>query len=212
MANATTEEAPLWLRRAMLGVCFWVGHRRALYRRHPLTEGAIVAELCNLINANLPSKLNLLCEVPYSKLIDVKDKESRFTERSRVDLSVGTIIRDQDGKTSMRDCKMIMEVKRTPSENAAIQNDLYRLAEVKNKKPSIQTILLLVSEGNRPQEYVSEDGYQINDTFEIEDEDACNYVVLSIQKAVFKLSDVDVAHYACALEVRSKEAKVRSQK
>lgn len=56
--------APLWLRRSLLGVCLWVGHRRALFRRRPLAEVALVAELCNLISANIDDDRFISCEVP----------------------------------------------------------------------------------------------------------------------------------------------------
>ncbi len=46
-----------------------MGHRRCLYRDYPLAEGALVAEVCNLIYANLPENLQLLCEVQYSSFV-----------------------------------------------------------------------------------------------------------------------------------------------
>src|SRR5450759_1842594 len=48
------EDVPDWARQALQGVTYWMGHRRCFYRNHPLTEGALVAEICNLVHANLP--------------------------------------------------------------------------------------------------------------------------------------------------------------
>jgi hypothetical protein len=47
-----------------------MGHRRCLYRDYPLSEGALVAEVCNLIHANLSEPLQLQREVQYSTFIE----------------------------------------------------------------------------------------------------------------------------------------------
>jgi hypothetical protein len=54
------KKQPLWIERAMQGGAYWMGHRRCLYRDYPLSDGALVAEVCNLIYANLPRELQLL--------------------------------------------------------------------------------------------------------------------------------------------------------
>src|ERR1039457_5416711 len=80
---------PPWARQALQGVAYWIGHRRCLYRDYPLSEGALVAEICNLIYASLPRDSVLLCEVQYSKLLDdAKDRPTELQVRSRVDLMV----------------------------------------------------------------------------------------------------------------------------
>jgi len=66
---------PFWAKRALQGIAFWIAHRRCFYRQHPLTEGALVAEICNLINANLRDRdLTLDCEVQVSKFLSQKPK------------------------------------------------------------------------------------------------------------------------------------------
>jgi hypothetical protein len=45
---------PQWIGRTLQGLAFWIGHRHALYHDHQIPEGALVAEACNLIQANLP--------------------------------------------------------------------------------------------------------------------------------------------------------------
>jgi hypothetical protein len=49
----TLNRIPAWVDDALQGITFWIGHRRAMYRHSDLTEGAIVAELKNLINHGL---------------------------------------------------------------------------------------------------------------------------------------------------------------
>lgn len=86
--NSTLKKWPPWAKNALQGITHWIGHRRCLYRNYPLSEGALVAEICNLIHANLPDELTLLCEVQYSKLLHKYDKPAELTERARADLVV----------------------------------------------------------------------------------------------------------------------------
>ena len=79
---------PSWTREALQGVTYWIGHRRCLYRDYALSEGALVAEICNLIYANLPDDFVLMCEVQYSRLIGYDERPTELTERARADLVV----------------------------------------------------------------------------------------------------------------------------
>jgi len=47
--TTSLNKRPRWTQRALQGVAYWMGHRRCLYRDYPLSEGALVAEVCNLI-------------------------------------------------------------------------------------------------------------------------------------------------------------------
>jgi hypothetical protein len=50
------DRPPKWAERALQGLAFWIGCRHSLYAHYPLSEGALVAEACNLIYANLDAK------------------------------------------------------------------------------------------------------------------------------------------------------------
>jgi hypothetical protein len=59
-----------WLEHALQGLAFWIGHRHSFFNSYHLTEGALVAEACNLIQANLPKhQLTLLPECMYKNLV-----------------------------------------------------------------------------------------------------------------------------------------------
>ena len=75
----TLEKWPYWVQRALQGVTYWIGHRRCLYRNYRLSEGALVAEVCNLIHANLSDQKLLMCEVQYSKLLHRDEKPTELT-------------------------------------------------------------------------------------------------------------------------------------
>ena len=138
-----TNDAPSWLKKALGGVCFWIGHRRSLYGEYPLGESAIVAELCNLLYANISREMKVVCETLYAELIDISDRQSEFTERSRIDLCVcrkGKSERELLGRV-----EFAFEVKRGISANSSILADLKRLYELKEKRPEIRAFLSLGS-------------------------------------------------------------------
>ena len=68
-----------------------MGHRQALYRGYPLSEGALVAEASNLIFANLSPEERLLCEVQYSHLA-LPDSWTTARGEIRADLVVASRI------------------------------------------------------------------------------------------------------------------------
>jgi hypothetical protein len=67
-------ERQVWLEHALQGLAFWIGHRHSLFRDYPLSEGALVAEACNLIQANLPRELVLMPECVYKNLVKAGTK------------------------------------------------------------------------------------------------------------------------------------------
>ena len=195
-----STQAPAWLRRALLGTCFWMGHRRALFREYPLGESAMVAEMCNLLFANLPTGLKLVCEVQYSKLLDIPDTETEFTEKSRVDMCVcGPLER---GDEPLEKVQCVLEVKRGSASTAAVNDDLRRLLELKIVRPDVRAFLLLVSEGKRPTRFVNAKSFGFKKKLAIPKTDG-HCCVRAVMKAVPAVNSLDNAHYACAIEVLS---------
>src|SRR5688572_19778057 len=86
--TSSPKDLPAWVHKALQGITYWIGHRRCLYRHYPLAEGALVAEICNLIHANLPDRFLLKCEVQYSDFIGIDEKPTVLKERARVDLVI----------------------------------------------------------------------------------------------------------------------------
>jgi hypothetical protein len=76
--------------------CFGSGIEGVSIDNNRSPKGALVAEICNLISANLRNlNLPLTCEVRYSKLLpeipkskEPEGKEEIITEKARVDLVV----------------------------------------------------------------------------------------------------------------------------
>ena len=186
------------LKRALLGVCFWMGHRRSLYRGYPLGEAAIVAELCNLLFANLPEGMKLLCEVRYSMIAQIVDTEPPFLARSRIDLCVCGPM--HKGEKPLDNVAFALEVKRGGACAASIDDDLRRLAQPKKARPGIRAFFLLISEYRRPERFVTDKSLAMKGRLEIKDTDAyC--MVRAVMKAVQMVKKLDNAHYGCAIEV-----------
>lgn len=197
------EKWPTWAERALQGLAFWIGHRHALYRDYPLSEGALVAEACNLIYANLGHDEVLLCEEQYSRLLPLGQWPAGMGPRSRADLVVVTGINKKQAEESdslTPYARTVIEVKRGSAPPAQIDEDLKRLAVLKAANPGVQALLFLVSEARRPQRFVSTEGRAILGKHEIPTTTS-HYRVRRACKAASAFSGKESAHYACIIEV-----------
>ena len=68
MARNNHKKVPVWLERTLQGLAYWIGYSEQYYREHDLTEGAIVSEVCKLIQANSQGTFKVECEVDYARL------------------------------------------------------------------------------------------------------------------------------------------------
>lgn len=188
---------PNWVERALQGVAFWIGHRQSLYSDYPLSESAMVTEVCNLIHANLPKDYSLRCEVQYSDFVDGDTDGTILTERARVDLVVEE---KMNAGAPTPSPSFVIEVKRASAPVSQIYKDLQRLATVKAKLPSVRAFLFVISEKSRPGRFVSEEGQSILGKNRIKNAKAY-YRVRRTWKAAKAYKSKDSAHYACLLEV-----------
>ncbi|MBV7461303.1 MULTISPECIES: hypothetical protein [unclassified Acidovorax] len=196
---ATTEKDwPSWLERALQGLTYWTGHRRCLYRNYPLAEAAFVAELCNLIHANLPDKYSLHCEEQYSEFLHQDARPSLLTERSRADLVVYETVKTRRGERELH-AKFIIEVKRAMAPKAQIDADLKRLMAVRAACPEVKTYLVVVAEAHRPTRFVSDAGASITKRQRLEDFEGY-FKVRRTLKAAHAYTRIERAQYACLVE------------
>jgi len=178
---------------AMQGLTFWIGHRRALYNGYLLTEGALVAEACNLIYANLGDCETLLCEQLYRTLVD----GWTLGQGCRADLVVRADSREAAGDGIVAS---IIEVKRGSSSPSVINEDLKRLAATKDINPHVRAFLILVSESRRPKRFVDKRGKGIRGEIQFGDNNFYCQVRRAC-KAALSFERKDSAHYACIVEV-----------
>lgn len=191
------EKRPSWATRALQGVTYWIGHRRCLYRQYPLAEGALVAELCNLIHANLHPDYVLACEVQYAELLEGKPKPDLLTQRARADLVVSEKPEEKDGKLTPR---FVIEVKRASAPKAQIDADLRRLAAVQLAHRDVRTFMFLIAEAHRPKRFVDDDGKSLTGKYSIPKSPG-HYRVRRTLKAAHAYTEVANAQYACLLEI-----------
>jgi hypothetical protein len=206
MMKSKLNKQPRWAQRALQGVAYWMGHRRCLYRDYPLSEGALVVEVCNLIYANLPKDLQLLCEVQYSSLVNSDLLPEMFQRKTRADLVVAEIpARSGDEPIP----KYIIEVKRASASKSQINADLSRLAGARRLRPEIRAFLFVISEANRPKRFVHEEGHSLNGKHAIPSTDGY-YRVRRTWKAAHAFKKRDRAQYACLIEVYPGQTSGRS--
>ena len=158
----------------------------------------MVAELCNLLFANLPPDLKLVCEVKYSRLLDIPDQKTEFTEKSRVDLCVCGPLKK--GDEPLEKVRYVLEVKRGSASTAALNDDLRRLLELKMARPEVSAFLLLVSERRLPIRFVTPKSFAVKKKLPIPKTNGHCYV-RAVMKAVPAVKSLENAHYACAIEV-----------
>lgn len=197
------EPWPAWAENALQGLAFWIGHRQSLYRHYPLSEGALVAETCNLIHTHLDTGSILLCEEQYRHLYPVGLTPSTMASKSRADLTVVRGITATEAKKAPSLAEFVVaviEVKRASAPKAQIDYDLQRLAALKLAMPEVVAMLFLVSERKRPSRFVTDKGRAISGEHSIP-KSAGVFRVRRACKASAAFSGRETAHYACIVDV-----------
>ncbi len=190
---------PMFLEAALQGLAFWIGHRHSLFRSYPLPEGAMVAEACNLIQANLSDSLQLVPECQYKKLVPTKANLEGIGDLARADL----VIFRRDGSVDEhqpKDVHFVMEVKRGSASKAGINEDLRRLHTfLQATQTQARAFLVIVSESKAPTRFVSEGKSRLG-THKVPGTGGCFHVRRTV-KAAASFSNKSSAHYVCLLEV-----------
>lgn len=191
-----------WLELALQGLAFWIGHRRSLFRDYPLSEGALVAEACNLIQANLPHALVLLPECLYRNLVAPGATVKGVGARARADLVLcGSAAKKigRDGNVSQH-TECVIEVKRGNASSQAIDDDLKRLhSYLTVARTGTRCFLFIVAEGRAPTRFVK-DGKSKLGANAISGTSG-SYRVRRTVKAAASFSGKESAHFVCLVEV-----------
>jgi hypothetical protein len=179
-----------------------MGHRRALYWGYPLSEGALVAEACNLIYANLGDGERLLCEERYSHLVPHGRWPACLGPKARADLVVVAAreVKAAEPGGLLSSASVVVEVKRASAGSVQIDRDLKRLAALKAENSGVRALLFLVSEARRPTRFVSTKGVASRTRPRIPTT-AFHYAVRSVKKAASTFVRVGSANYVCVIEV-----------
>lgn len=139
---------PSWISDVMQGLCYWIGYRRTYYRHHKLVEGAITAELSNLINSKINHDQYIHCEALYKNL--GLRFPSGMARNFRLDL---LITKSNEKNIKLFDGDVAIEVKRGVAPKKEILEDLRWLLMLKRANRNLRTYLLIVSEGEPPKQF-----------------------------------------------------------
>ena len=66
-------------RSALSALTHWLAYKTEIYRDHPITEGAVVTELCGLLRGVLPRERRLIAEHPADGLKTTPGNKVRCT-------------------------------------------------------------------------------------------------------------------------------------
>lgn len=198
-------ERPRFLENALQGLAFWIGHRHSLYRFHPLTEGALVAEACNLIYANLSDALILQPECKYQCLLPQNVNDNELSSLARADL----VILSKKAKDFLKSGDLspfthfVMEVKRGSASKSSINEDLRRLYNFLQLHPGhVRGFLIVISEAKSPTRFVLNGKSKLG-SHKIPKCDGCFHIRRTV-KAAASFSNKKIAHYVCLIEVFTK--------
>lgn len=190
-------EIPIWSRKALQGITYWIGHRRCLYSNYPLGESAFIAELCNLIFAHLGKHQTLRCEMMYSELAGGAELPELFGRRARADIVVLNRSEATGGEPVP---KFIVEVKRGSAPTKEVDRDLRRLAAIARLNRECRVMLFIISEAKRLDRFVTSDGQSVSGPHKIPDDDG-HFRIRRTFKAAHAFKTRDTAQYASLLEV-----------
>lgn len=202
------DQTPSWTDTVLHGLSYWIGHRRAYFSDYPLLEGAITAEMCNLMNSKIDHSDDgyLYCEVMYKHITGFEEPDQR-----RADMLIAKtekFLPKVEKKDLENTLDTVIEVKRGTATKAEITKDLQRLAYVKEIKPNVRAFLIIVSEGKLPDQYdwFAESEHDVTASkkaIKIENKDAeCR--VRRVCKVTSSLKSRTSFHSAILVEVETK--------
>ncbi len=194
-----------WAERSLQGLTFWIGYQQARYEGDPLTEGPLVAELRSLLHANRPPGTIIQTERLYRELLPSGVGADLLKGDVRTDLVIAkeSILAAEPGQLTPH-LDFIIEAKRASETQARIDKDIRRLHEVLklSGRPDLRAWLFLISESDRPDKYVTEQGKSKHGPFDIPERVGQGwYVVRKSCKASALFETRDDAHYACLIEI-----------
>jgi len=204
-----------WLIDALQGLAFWMGYRQKLFNGYPLSEAAIVSELCHLIQTNKPDCLKLQPERMYKDLVSLesgKKKPNDTWGQTRADLVLcGKESKAKGRKDNISDSvRLVIEVKRGSASKQDIEEDLRRLHKfLKAHHSGARAFLFVLSEGRVPNGEFVKDGKAWRGKPPITGCDGGFYQVRRVLKATLSFKGKENAHYACLAEVALKGQRLK---
>lgn len=146
------KDVPIHWHSVLQALAHWVAYKKEYFYGHLLPEGAIVAELTQLIAANINEGQRLECERMY------KDFDSSINGQARADIVIGSKpVRTEEEKKShvkkmmsLDDLAEVVEVKRYEGNFIKTQEDFEKLAQLKVNNPGLRLFQVVVGQRSLP--------------------------------------------------------------
>ena len=164
-----------------------------------MSEGALAAELGNLIHSHLPDKLHLRYEYMYSSLLPTGVGSEDVTALARADLAVYESLKSPSGQQTSS-VRFVIELKRASAAEGRINKDLRRLALIVENRENVRAFLCVASEESRPNRFATVNGIARRKEVPVEGS-TCVCAVVNLKKAAFLFENRERAHYVCLIEV-----------
>lgn len=135
---------PHYWNEVLQGVAHWISYKQQYYSGNLLTEGAIVSEIAQLLNAKLPDSERFQCERMCKDFLAGKTGQTRF------DLVIGNNKTPREELIAKEDLLVAVEVKRYESDWKLIQSDIEKLYALKAVHKNVRLFLVVFGQGALP--------------------------------------------------------------
>ena len=145
------NELPKHWHSTLQGLSYWIAYKRQYFSRHLLPEGAIVAELTQLLSANIETGMKIECERMY--------KSFGYKEfgQGRMDIAIGKITDTEKAKakkgkrrSTIDELHEMVEVKRYEGDKKKLFKDMEKLALVSDENNEVRKFLVVVGQNKLP--------------------------------------------------------------
>ena len=142
---------------ALQGLVYWIAYKQQYFDGHLLPEGAIVAELSQLLSVHIPNDKKVECERLYKDLNPSLQKNIRadiiIADKPPKDSEYSTLIK----KIPASFWTDIIEVKRYEQTYKNIESDSQKLIQLYTDTNSRNLYQVIVGQGELPEEFFTDD-------------------------------------------------------
>jgi hypothetical protein len=133
---------------ALQALAYWIAYKQQYYSNSLLPEGAIVAELTQLLSSNIENGLRVECEKMYKELDDT------ILDGGRADIIIGKKgkLKDKKGsKITKDDIREVVEVKRYEGSFDRLVKDMEKLNALNITWVDVRKYLVVVGQKKLPE-------------------------------------------------------------
>ncbi len=184
--NLKNVSLPRWANGALQSTAYFIGYELSKFKEYHLVEGDLVKQFVEQIQIRINNLGLTKRETMYKEL----DSSLKFMKKKRADIVLY--------KRESEELSCIIEVKRAEANPREIEKDLERLAYAKKALPNSRCFLVIFSQRQRPNAFVSKKGNALKKPKVVGDYFAST---IRVCKTTNSFKGADRANYACLIEV-----------